>query len=171
MLTYLRKANDDDSPAIMAIINQAKAFLKASGSTQWQSGYPDEATISADIKEGNGWVLVCERKVAGYAAIPLGPDPHYAAIDGAWHNEADPYAVIHRMAVSSAMRGKHLSDALVNQAIAIFVSHGVKNFRIDTGFGNKIVQQLAKSHGFEKRGIIKVDDPIEPRRFAYELNL
>lgn len=171
MLTYLRKANDADLPQVMAIIAQAKAFLKASGSTQWQSGYPDQAAIAADLKAGNGWVLVCARKVAGYAAIPLGPDPHYAAIDGAWRNTRDPYAVIHRMAVSADMRGHHLSDALVNQAIAIFVNHGVKNFRIDTGFGNQIVQQLAKSHGFEKRGVIKVDDPIESRRFAYELNL
>lgn len=171
MLVYLREANGNDLTEIMKIIDQAKSFLKNSGSTQWQSGYPDEKTIGQDIVQRQGWVLICDRQVAGYAAIPVGPDPHYAEIEGAWHNNDDVYAVIHRMAVGSAFRGEHLSDQLINQAIGIFYARGVHNFRVDTGFQNKIVQHLAQSHCFEKRGIIKVDDPIEPRRFAYELNL
>jgi predicted GNAT family N-acyltransferase len=171
MLVYLRLAQKADLPAIMTIIDQAKTFLKNNGSTQWQSGYPDPQTIADDIVCKQGWVLVCDNQIAGYAAIPVGPDPHYAKIDGAWQNNKDVYAVIHRMALSSVFRGQHLSDQLINQAIGIFYARGVHNFRVDTGFQNKIVQHLATSHGFKKRGIIKVDDPIEPRRLAYELNL
>ena len=171
MLVYLRQAQKSDLKAIMTIIAQAKAFLKKNGSTQWQSGYPDQGTIAQDIAHQQGWVLLCDQQVAGYAAIPLGPDPHHAKIAGAWHNDQAPYAVLHRMAVGAHFRGAHLSDQLINQAIAIFYAQGIHNFRIDTGFQNQIVQQLAGSHDFQKRGIIKVDDPIEPRRFAYELNL
>ena len=92
-LSYITEAQVADLAAIMHIINDAKAFLKASGSSQWQEGYPDEATILSDIKEHAGFILKTDGQIAAYAAI-TGQDPNYAVIDGAWANVADPYAAI-----------------------------------------------------------------------------
>ena len=36
---------------------------------------------------------------------------------------------------------------------------------------NKPMQKLATSNGFEYRGIIQVDDEVDPDRLAYELNM
>ena len=36
-LIYVTRAMQDDIPAIGAIFDQAKAFLKASGNPQWQA--------------------------------------------------------------------------------------------------------------------------------------
>ena len=60
-LIYVTRAMQDDIPAIGAIFEQAKAFLKASGSP-----------------------------LAGYAAAIIGDDPNYQEIDGAWQNNTEP---------------------------------------------------------------------------------
>lgn len=170
-LTYIEEARMADLDAIMQIINDAKAFLKESGSTQWQEGYPDEEAIIGDLKERNGFVLRTEGQVAAYAAV-TGQDPNYAVIDGAWANVTAPYAAIHRIAISSSFRGQHLAGQFLNQLIALGLSRGIRNFRVDTGKANAAMQHLASSHGFQLRGIIQVtSDSLDPSRLAYELNL
>lgn len=57
MQKYTRLANENDLTEIMAIIGDAKKFLKASGSTQWQGGYPNKEVILDDIKNKNAYVL------------------------------------------------------------------------------------------------------------------
>ena len=169
--TLVRKAESRDLEDIVAIIKDAKALLKAQNSSQWQEGYPDEATILSDIKEHAGFILKTDGQIAAYAAI-TGQDPNYAVIDGAWANVADPYAAIHRIAIGSAFRGQHLAGQFLNQLIALGLSRGIKNFRVDTGKANAAMQHLALSHGFQLRGIIKVtSDSVDPSRLAYELNL
>lgn len=88
-LIYSRKANINDIDSIMPIIDDAKAFLKKAGSTQWQSGYPNKQTITQDIENNVGWVLVVDHQIAGYAAVIAGIEPNYQVIDGQWHNDQD----------------------------------------------------------------------------------
>lgn len=75
------------------------------------------------------------------------------------------------MAISSEFRGMRLANFFFSDLISLFISKEITNFRIDTGKENKIVQHIAIAHNFKKRGIILVEDPIDPHRFAYELNL
>lgn len=172
MLTYTRKARNADIAAIMQIIKEAKNFLKASGSSQWQGVYPDLATIQTDIDKQNGLVLVTDGKISGYAAVISGIEPTYAEIEGKWKNDADQYATIHRMAMSESYRGMHLADKFISNIISIKYAEGIRNFRIDTSRKNEIVQHIATSHNFEYRGIIYVtEDPEDRSRLAYELNL
>jgi phosphoglycolate phosphatase-like HAD superfamily hydrolase len=70
-------ATKDDLVEIMSIIGDAKAFLKKSGSTQWQNGYPNEESILNDINNKNGYVLMVGDKVAGYAAVIAAIEPTY----------------------------------------------------------------------------------------------
>ncbi len=171
-LIYTRKAKADDTKKIMQIINQAKAFLRASGSSQWQGTYPDESTIASDLKKNVGWVLVVDKQVTGYAAIVDGIEPTYQEIEGKWKNDVDIYTTIHRMAISSEFRGMHLTNLFMSNIISLKLAEGIHNFRIDTSRKNKIVQHIATSHNFEERGIIYVDeDPEDRSRLAYELNL
>ncbi|CDI42011.1 Acetyltransferase [Lactobacillus helveticus CIRM-BIA 953] len=55
--------------------------------------------------------------------------------------------------------------------ISLHYAERVRNYRVDTFRRNEIVQHLVKDAGFVKRGNIKNDDPIDPYRVAYELNL
>lgn len=66
---YVRKAQLQDLPAIMKIIDNAKALLKADGSLQWQDGSPNETTFINDINHGNCWVLKVDNQIAGTATL------------------------------------------------------------------------------------------------------
>lgn len=170
-LIYIRKAAKNDLDQIMPIIDEAKKFLKEDGNPQWQSGYPNVDAISTDIEQDAAWVLIVDQKVAGYTAVTSGPDPNYHQIDGRWNNNLDPYVAIHRVAISNEYRGMHLASYLLSSLISLHYAEGVRNYRVDTFRRNEIVQHLVKDAGFIERGTIKNDDPIDPYRVAYELNL
>ena len=172
-LIYLRQARPADAAASLEILLAAKRFLKASGSTQWQTpGYPSQEIVAADIATGTGMVLMVDDQVAGYAALVVGDEPTYQVIKGgSWQDNDHPYATIHRLSVSDAFRGQHLAKFLFSNLISVGLAKGVRNFRIDTGRKNQIVQHLAESNGFSHRGAIFVDDPADRSRLAYELNL
>ena len=170
-LIYIRKSAKNDLDQIMPIIDEAKKFLKEDGNPQWQSGYPNVDAISTDIEQDAAWVLIVDQKVAGYTAVTSGPDPNYHQIDGRWNNDLDPYVAIHRVAISNEYRGMHLASYLLSSLISLHYAEGVRNYRVDTFRRNEIVQHLVKDAGFIERGTIKNDDPIDPYRVAYELNL
>lgn len=170
-LIFTRRAQNSDVDKIVQILNDAISFLKESGSSQWQSGYPNRETVEEDIEKQVAWVLTVDNEVAGYAAVVIGRDSNYAKIDGEWNNDVDSYATIHRIAISSKFRGMHLTQFFLSNIISLTYAQEIHNFRIDTGEKNKIVQHIATSHNFIKRGIIQVDDPINPDRLAYELNI
>lgn len=170
-LVYARLAEQKDVPVIMKILQAAIAFLKTSGSTQWQSGYPNQDTVERDLRQGVAYVLVVDGQIAGYAAAIAGQDQHYAKINGAWNNDEDVYVAIHRLALGNEYRGQHLATRFLSALISIKYSQGIHNFRVDTFRKNLPMQHLATENGFVKRGIVQVDDPLDPNRYAYELNL
>lgn len=171
-LIFTRRAQNSDVDKIVQILNDAISFLKESGSSQWQSGYPNRETVEEDIEKQVAWVLTVDNEVAGYAAVVIGREPTYADIEGKWENNVDTYATIHRIAVSSKFRGMHLTQFFLSNIISLTYAQGIHNFRIDTSRKNKIVQHIAVSHNFIERGIIQVtEDPVDSSRIAYELNL
>ena len=171
-LIFIRRAQAEDVDKIVQILNDTIAFLKKSGSTQWQNGYPSRKTVINDIEDNAAWVLTVDNQIAGYAAVVIGKEPTYEDIADKWKNDVDSYATIHRIAISSQFRGMHLSQFFLSNIVSVTYAQGIHNFRIDTGKKNKIVQHLAKRCGFIERGVIKVtEDTIDPSRLAYELNL
>jgi len=173
---YIKHAQVSDLNEIMNIISQAQATLKADGSPQWQSGYPDAATLKNDIMAQQCWLLMVDGKIAGTATLIVADDPNYRVItDGNWHNDTDPYATIHRIALNSDYTGQHLSKIFVSNLISHSYQNGIHNFRIDTHKLNKRMQALATSTGYVHRGKIYVDEPADNHednaRLAYELNL
>lgn len=171
MQKYTRLARKEDLSEIMKIITDAKAFLKQSGSTQWQNGYPNEEVITKDITNKNGYVFMVGKQVAGYAAVIEGIEPTYQKINGAWKNNADPYATIHRICFANNYQGQGLAKIFLSNIITLEVSHRIFNLRVDTHRLNIPMQTLAEHNGFEYRGIIQVNEKIDPDRLAYELNI
>ncbi len=169
---YLRCAQLQDLPAIMKIIDDAKELLKKNGSPQWQNGYPNQETLTQDIAMQTNWVLINDNKVAATATLQLTPEPTYRNItQGQWQQPDEPYATIHRVAISSNYRGQGLSKLLFSNLLTVGQMQGIKNFRVDTHRSNKAMQHIAENFNFKKRGIIKVNDQNDPERLAYELNL
>ena len=169
---YLRRAQLQDLPAIMKIIDDAKELLKKNGSPQLQNGYANQETLTQDIAMQTNWVLINDNKVAATATLQLTPEPTYRNItQGQWQQPDEPYATIHRVAISSNYRGQGLSKLLFSNLLTVGQMQGIKNFRVDTHRSNKAMQHIAENFNFKKRGIIKVNDQNDPERLAYELNL
>ena len=169
---YLRRAQRQDLTVIMKIIDDAKELLKKNGSPQWQNGYPDQETFTQDIVMQTNWILINDNKVVATATLQLTPEPTYRNItQGQWQQPDEPYATIHRVAISSNYRGQGLSKLLFSNLLTVGQMQGIKNFRVDTHRSNKAMQHIAENFNFKKRGIIKVNDQNDPERLAYELNL
>ena len=171
MLIYIRLAEKEDLNQIMTIIDEAKKLLKEDGNPQWQNGTPNREMLAEDINLKRAYCLVANKEIAGVAVLLTSPDPNYTKIEGAWANNKEQYATIHRIAINSKFRGQHLSQFMMSNLISRGLMLGIHNFRIDTHAVNKRMQGLIKSLGFEYRGIVQVDQTENGDRNAYELNL
>ncbi|MGM9891817.1 GNAT family N-acetyltransferase [Limosilactobacillus sp.] len=169
---YLRRTYMHDLPTIKQVIEDGRQALKAAGSPQWQDGHPTVDTIINDITHHQSWALVVNDQIVGVATLKPGPEEDYQKITGgSWHNNDDNYLTIHRVAINSHYRGQHLSSFLFSNLLTIGQEKGYANFRIDTHPQNKVMQGIAKKFGFQYRGMVKVDDQLDPNRLAFELNL
>lgn len=156
----LRRAEGRDASQIMEIIDSAKAYMKACGVNQWQDGYPNRGRIETDIAEGIAYVLCDGGEICASAAIAFAPERTYGNIDGAWLND-EPYAVIHRSAVSGARRGTGYGRRLMEKAEELCKSRGCKNIRIDTHRDNKSMVRLLTACGYKRCGVITLEDRAE----------
>ncbi len=92
------------------ILRAGRRFQQEQGFIQWTENYPNRDTILEDIRFQRGYALLVDGAIAGYLCIDFAGEPAYENIDGAWRT-AGPYAVVHRLALSSDFRGRGLGDA------------------------------------------------------------
>lgn len=151
----IRKATLEDLPVILSIYEKARRFMADSGNPdQWGQGYPPQKQVQADIASGDFYV--CEEAGCIRAAFwfAQGEDPAYRVIEGAWKN-AEPYAVLHRVASSGEKPG--MMDAIVAWAF-----EKATNLRADTHKKNLPMRRALERNGFERCGVIYVR-PDAPR--------
>lgn len=132
----LRKAKGDELDTAMALIDQAKAFLKQQGVDQWQSGYPDRDCIAADIAAEKGYFCVEDGTVAGYLCIDFDGEPAYASLNGTWLTQ-ETYVVVHRMALDDRVKGRGLASRAFALVEELARGKGVHSFKVDTDRDNR----------------------------------
>lgn len=150
-----------DLPLVMEIYDYARAFMRSTGNTtQWIDGYPSEAFICQEIKDGHSFVCTDEQgEILGTFCFILGDDPTYQHIyEGAWLND-EPYGVVHRLATNGTRKG--VAEACLNWCF-----QRMSNVRVDTHRDNKVMQHILEKHGFQRCGIIYVKNGTE--RIAYQ---
>lgn len=171
-----RPAAEADIPAMEAIAEAARTYLREHGVDQWGGSdppYPGRTDFLADMAKGECFVLDCGGEIGAFFTLAFGTDPGYAAItDGKWASDA-PYAALHRCAVAPRWRGASLSDRIVRECERLALERGVRWLRADTHKKNKAMQGLLRRCGFQYRGNVLVDVPEghDPRRVAYEKRL
>ncbi|MBS5582849.1 MAG: GNAT family N-acetyltransferase [Megasphaera sp.] len=149
----LQKATTAHKKRIMELIDEAKAFLQASGVDQWQDGYPDDKDIDKDIARSIGYVLEEEGHIIGYSAIDMAGEPAYATLKGQWLND-DPYIVVHRMAVDNTQKGKGLAQAMFREVENLAKEQDIHTIRIDTDEDNTIMRHILEKQGYTYCGTI-----------------
>ena len=159
-----RLATMDDLDAIMEVVADAQHSLGSRGIDQWQNGYPNIPSLQGDIEKGVGHVLVMDGVVVSYAAIIINGEPSYEHLEGQWLSVQD-YVVLHRLCVRVGYVRQGLALQMMDIAIAIAQSHGVKSFKIDTHTENTYMLSLLQKMGFVYCGIVYYDHGV---RVAYE---
>ena len=164
----IRRTEERDIPAVMALYNSAKTYMQENGFSQWTVVYPLAEDIIEDIKASAGYVLTDGDEIVASACILFGEDACYGEIDGAWINDR-PYGVIHRIVVAPHKKGNDLAGLFLKEAVRQAKALGVKDLRIDTHAKNMSMRKWIAKHGFAYCGIIHVEDGTP--RFAYQKEL
>ncbi|MDD3400471.1 MAG: GNAT family N-acetyltransferase [Eubacteriales bacterium] len=165
------RAEQGDIPRILSIIADAKAYMAEQGFSQWTEDYPDEQMFRLDIELERGFVIKLEQNIVGVAALSYKQEEGYSTIDGQWLSH-QPYAVVHRMAISKEARGTDAALRLLQSMELRCRVRGINSIRTDTHSLNKPMQGLLKKAGYSYCGVVTY--PMEqiptgdPTRLAYE---
>ncbi len=156
----IRLAAEEDLKTILEIYAIARRYMAENGNAaQWSDSYPDRELLEKDIRGRQLFVYAEDDKIHGVFAFIIGPDATYSRIEnGAWKNE-NPYGTIHRLASDGAVKG------VFGQCVE-FCRQKISNLRIDTHNDNHTMRHLIEKNGFEKCGIIYVQNGTP--RIAYQ---
>lgn len=156
----IRPAIPADLPQMQKIYAYARMQMKQNGNpSQWGDDRPAEAILKEDIRKGQSYIIEEKDQICGVFAFIIGNAPSYQLIEqGRWLNDA-PYGTIHRIAGNGSVKG--IFDECLSYCMA-----QIPNIRIDTHADNLIMQHLLAKNGFQKCGIIYVEDGTP--RFAYQ---
>ena len=153
-------ATVQDLPRVMAIYDTARRYMRANGNTvKWVNGYPSEALLRQDIRDGVLYVMEDAGGVYAVFAFIIGDDPTYQVIDGAWLDDETPYGTLHRLGSDGTHTG------VLAEAVA-WAWTRCPHLRADTHEDNHPMRRCLERAGFAYTGTIHVADGT-PRR-AYE---
>ena len=161
----LRLAKLNEADKCYQCIEDAREYHKSQGFVQWHPDYPTKQTVLDDISKSIGYAFAND-DVIGYCCIIFGDEPAYKNIDGKWKSDK-PYAVVHRLAFSSEVRGKSLSREAFKLIKELCLSNNIDAIRCDTQEENKVMQHILEREGFSYCGLIQFDGGP---KLAYEWN-
>ena len=160
MNDIVRKTTFADLPRIEEIYAYARRFMAANGNpNQWGTVHPPVEQLKVDIQLGNLYVIADGAQIHGVFYFFIGPDPTYGYVEGGSWREDSLYGTIHRIAGDGC-------GGILRTAVA-FCKSKISHIRIDTHADNLVMQNALARQGFQKVGIIYLEDG-DPR-IAYEL--
>ena len=164
----IRLSKIEDIPNIMAIIDDAKAYLASQNIDQWQNSYPNSKQVKNDILKNESYVVVNdEDQIIATSMFTTNSEPTYKIIDGNWIiDETEVYGVIHRMAIKKEFRKLGLATFLYDEFHQQLKDKKVKSLKIDTHEENIGMQSLIKKLGYTYCGIIYTN--YNAKRLAFE---
>lgn len=157
---HIRKAKDKDIDEIMALYEQARAYMAENGNPgQWTNGYPAREDVETDLNRNVLYICESSDGIEGVFMFCIGEEPNYREIEGGcWLNE-EPYGFLHRIA--SAGRKKGVATFCVQWCLT-----QCKNMRGDTHQKNKTMQRVFEKNGFKPCGTVYMEDGTP--RIAYQ---
>ena len=143
-----RKACLEDLDAVMAIIEDGRAFLKPQGGGQWQNGYPTREDLKRDIQAGICYVILTPAdQIAATLSLSYHENDYDHLYQGRWLSD-EPYMVLHRCAVKKEHYGRGFGLALFQVFEIEAKRQGYRSLRIDTHENNLIMRHLLEKSGF-----------------------
>lgn len=149
----VRAAVPEDVPAIVRIMDAAKADLRSDGIPMWRYGYPSEEDIRSDIGNGGGRVAVAPSGIAGYMRISFGPEAYQSTLEGSWAGSMP--SSLHRIAVDRSLRGHHVASRMLADWEEEARSRGCDSLRAETVDKNTASKAMMEAFGMHPVGYLE----------------
>lgn len=170
----MRRVTVNDIGDVAQVFSSAKEALRSMKVDQWSGDYPNADTVRDDIKDGVGYAMFFSERAIGYLALKMGEEYGYDKIfEGQWVNRDQPYATVHRLALSKGFRGRGLSKLMLKEAADMAREADCVSLRTDTHPENTPMKALLQSMGFAYCGKYHLPDGEEEGalRLCYEMQL
>ena len=151
VMLQLQSAELTDVGMIKNICDDARRFQQSQGFEQWPVGYPSTDVIATDIASNKGYLILVDDDIVGYCVIDLNGDSEYNLKRDIWQSH-EPYAAVHRLALSADARGKRLGLPILKIIEDCVANRGIRVIKVDTGLENIRMQRLLTSAGYSCRG-------------------
>lgn len=156
----IRKADLSELNLITQMYADARRFMAESGNaSQWKSNYPPAELTKSDIERGKLYLCTDCGAAVGVFYFAIENEPDYERIYGGEWLNSEPYAVIHRVAVTA--RGKGVAAFCFDWCFDT-----LSNLKIDTHADNIPMQKALEKNGFIRCGTVILASGEE--RIAYQ---
>lgn len=145
-----RCAHGEDIPRVMELIRSVISHLREQGIDQWDTAYPDEATIRQDVAAGQTRVLAKGSSVVAYVVVNPCGAPEYAAVS--WRGTRA--LIVHRLMVHPAWEGNGIARRLMTWAERVASDSGHDSVRLDAFLGNPRAIDFYARLGYVRSGTV-----------------
>lgn len=152
-----RKGSAEDLLRIMELVADAQNWFAKQEIDQWQDGYPTPEIISSDILCRNNYIIEYNGVVVATFVLSFDGESTYREVKGKGWLNANPYAVIHRIAVADECRRKGIAREILHYAEEVCAERDIENIRIDTHRDNAAMRSLLKKMGYTHCGRITLE--------------
>lgn len=139
----------DDAPAIHALRAEAREWLSARGSDQWDrvrdSDPESPRSLEGSIRRGDVYVVRDGSAIVATITVDTYADPEF------WTPEDEPDSAlyVHRMIVARSAAGANLGGRLIDWAAQLATERGKRWLRLDAWRSNLDLHAYYARHGFE----------------------
>ena len=148
----VRPAAEHDVSAIVRLLQDCVAAMRAAGIEQWDEIYPTESVIRADIAAGTMYAGVHGGEIAGVVVLNDYQDPEYA--DVPWTIDDERIAVVHRLMVDPGHQQRGVARSLMAFIEQRAGELGYGALRLDAFTQNPRALRLYQGLGYHDAGRI-----------------
>lgn len=162
----IEKAGEDCVDAVMEIVRDVIAEMKAAGNTQWDESYPDRARFLRDIRDGALFAARRGEQVLGFVVADHAEPPGYRGLT--W-SDGDAL-IMHRLAIASTARKAGVASRLEQFVCDLARRDQASLIKVDTYSTNNTMQAFLTAKGYRKVGEMEFRGKPLPF-FCYEKRL
>jgi GNAT superfamily N-acetyltransferase len=141
-----------DLRAVYSLLQEASAWLRAQGSTQWNPTYPIER-FTQEVEDGHVWYWKSGiAPIATVTLLPRRPEYHPA---GVWDDDVPAWYVC-RFTVKRTLAGHGVGENLLQQLEIDAAGSGLQAMRLDVVSANPFLERYYLARGFRDCGTVQI---------------
>ena len=151
MTPIIRKATAADADALLQLVRECVAGMRAAGIEQWDEIYPNAENIGRDLEAGTLDVMCQDGGIIASITVDRNMDPLWRDLN--WSNDGEPAAAVHRLMVHPSQQGRGHGRCLMLHAEVVGLVERCSSIRLDTFLQNPAAMALYPRLGYRPTGI------------------